>query len=75
MLAGMTTSGDTKTRRNYVRMLWNAGRIVTALGALLLLPSFLTGRFGAPLSWGMVIVGALMIGASYALVAKGPAAD
>lgn len=70
----MTTSGDTKKKRDYAWMLKIAGVIVAALGAFLLLPSFLSGKSGAPLSWGMVIVGALLIGASY-LLAKRPAGD
>ena len=71
----MTTSGDTKKKRDYAWMTKLTGVIVAALGAFLLLPSFMSGKSGAPLSWGMVIVGALMIGASYVLAAKRPAGD
>jgi len=72
----MTTPGDVQKKRDYAWMLRIAGVIVTGLGVFLLLPSFMSGRFGAPLSWGMAAVGALMIGVSYALqAAKRPARD
>lgn len=74
MLTGMTTSGETKNNRDYAFMLKIAGVIVACLGAFLLLPSFMSGKSGAPLTWGMLIVGALLIGASY-LMAKRPAGD
>lgn len=71
----MTTSGDTKKKRDYAWMAKLAGMILALLGAFLLLPSFMTGKSGAPLSWGMVIVGALLIGASYLIAAERPAND
>ena len=74
-LADMTTSGDTKKKHDHAWTLKLAGVIIAALGAFLLLPSFMSGKSGAPLTWGMVIVGALLIGASYALAAKRPAGD
>jgi hypothetical protein len=69
----MTQTGVNK-KRDYAFMLKIAGVIVACLGAFLLLPSFMSGKSGAPLSWGMLIVGALLIGASY-LIAKRPARD
>lgn len=74
MLAGMTTSGDVHKKRDYSFMLRIAGVVIGALGIFLLLPSFMSGRSGAPLSWGMAIIGALILGASY-LLAKRPAGD
>lgn len=70
----MTTSGDIHKKRDYAFMLKLAGVIIAALGAFLLLPSFMSGKSGVPLTWGMLILGALMVGASY-LLAKRPAGD
>lgn len=70
----MTTSGETKKKRDYAFMLKIAGVIIAALGAFLLLPSFMSGKSGVPLTWGMLIVGGLLIGASY-LIAKRPSGD
>ena len=70
----MTHNGETKNKRDYAWMLKITGAIIGLLGAFLLLPSFMSGRSGAPLSWGMVIVGGLLFGASY-ILAKRPAGD
>lgn len=70
----MTTSGETKNKRDYAFMLRIVGVIVAGLGAFLLLPSFMSGKSGVPLTWGMLIIGGLLIGASY-LLAKRPARD
>jgi len=66
----MTKTGVSK-KRDYAFMLKIAGVIIGALGAFLLMPSFMSGKSGAPLTWGMLIVGALLFGASY-LLAKRP---
>lgn len=70
----MTEKLGTK-KRDYSFMVRITGVIVAALGAFLLLPSFMSGKSGVPLTWGMLIIGALLIGASYALAAKRPAGD
>lgn len=70
----MTTSGEAKKKHDYAFSLRIAGVIIAAVGAFLLLPSFMTGRSGVPLTWGILIVGALLIGASY-LLAKRPAGN
>lgn len=74
-LALMTTSGETAKKRDYAWMAKITGVVVAVLGAFLLLPSFMSGKSGAPLSWGMVIIGGLLIGASYLIAAKRPAGD
>ena len=71
----MTRTGDVQKKRDYAWMLKIAGAIVGLLGAFLLLPSFMSGRYGAPLSWGMVIIGGLLFAGSYFLAAKRPAGD
>ena len=71
----MTTPGDTKKKHDYAWTMKLTGVIVAALGAFLLLPSFMSGRSGVPLTWGMLIVGALLIGGSYLLAAKRPAGN
>jgi hypothetical protein len=70
----MTQTAGTK-KRDYAFMLRIAGVIVAGLGAFLLLPSFMSGKSGVALTWGMLIVGAILIGVSYVLAAKRPAGD
>jgi len=71
----MTTSGDAKKKHDYAFTLRIVGVIIGALGAFLLLPSFMSGKAGVPLTWGMLLVGALLFGASYLLATKRPAGD
>lgn len=61
----MTNAGEV-TKKKAGSGLLMTGIVVAVLGALLVFMSVYTGGAGAPLSWGMVVVGAILAIAGYA---------
>lgn len=61
----MTNAGEVSKKKAGSRTLM-AGVVIAALGAVGVLLSVMSGAMGAPLTWGMVVVGAIIAVIGYA---------
>lgn len=61
----MTNAGEVAKKKPGTKTL-TAGLIIAVLGAFGVLLSVMSGEMGAPLTWGMVIVGAIVAVVGYA---------
>lgn len=61
----MTNAGEVTKKKTGSKTL-AAGIVIAALGAFGVLMSVISGNMGAPLTWGMVAVGAVIVVIGYA---------